>query len=522
MPRVPSPGHPVRMITRSLLTAMAVLLAAAGLVACDGGHGAAPGPRTDADGHLHYGRLVFMPCALSAPATPAVEARCASLEVAENTEAPDAADGRRIRLAIALVPAEGAAQADPVYMIAGGPGQSALESYPQVHAAFHHVRRNRHVILVDARGTGGSQPLRCRDPEGQDAFTDPDHESPQKARELAEHCRDTLSKTADLRFYTTGDHVRDLDGVRQALGVERINLVGISYGTRVAQQYARTYPAHARAVVLDSVVPNTLALGQEHARNLEAALNAHFERCRAIRACLDQLGDPARQLRAIRQRLEAGGIAPVRYRDPVSGEWRTEVPRYGHLAGLLRMYAYHPSTAATLPLILHEAAGQRYESLLAQSRMLTGSLGDAIYHGMQLSVMCSEDVDDFGPDGGDGDTVLGPALVELGRAQCAVWPRGRRAPDFRAPLRGDTPVLAISGQLDPVTPPRYGDEVIATLPHGRHLVLTGQGHGVLGVGCMPQLFAQFIERADASRLDARCLRRLSAVPPFAGNYGWEP
>lgn len=540
MPRLPSDSPSVRSPSRSALawvalaTAVAVLTSLAG---CDRGAKPAAGPHSDADGQLRYGSLVFEPCSLTAPAAAAVEARCSSLEVAEarreeapgkpagtaaDTAADQAASGRKIRLAIALVPANGAAEADPVYMIAGGPGQSALDSYAQVHAAFHHVRRNRHIILVDARGTGGSQPLRCQDSDGQDAFADPGHEAPDKARALAEHCRDELSKTADLRFYTTGDHIRDLDQVRAALGVERINLVGISYGTRVAQQYAKAFPARTRSLVLDSVVPNSLALGQDHARNLEAALTAHFERCRALKACLDQMGDPARQLAAIRSRLEAAGQAAVRYRDPVSGDWREEIPRYGHLAGLLRMYAYHPATAATLPLILHEAANQRYESLLAQARNLTGSLGQSIYHGMQLSVMCSEDVDDFHPDADDRDTVLGNVLVELSRVQCAVWPKGRRAADFREPLTGDTPVLVLSGELDPVTPPRYGDEVVAPLTQGRHLVLSGQGHGVLGVGCMPRLFAQFLERADAEGLDPACLKPLKALPPFTGNYGWEP
>lgn len=103
-----------------------------------------------------------------------------------------------------------------------------------------------------------------------------------------------------------------------------------------------------------------------------------------------------------------------------------------------------------------------------------------------------------------------------------MWPKGKRDPDFRKPLRGDLPVLAISGEFDPVTPPRYGDEVVKTLPNGRHLILPGQGHSVLTTGCMPELFAQFLETADAKGLDVECLKRLKAAPPFAGNYGWEP
>jgi len=496
-----------------------LLALAAALAACGGGSGQPDGPRADAQGRLRYGEITFEPCSLSAGGNLSVEAQCATLSVPEDHDAPD---GRRIDLALAMVPANGMAEPDPVYMIAGGPGQSALDSYPVLHEAFRDVRRNRHVILVDARGTGRSHPLQCPAFSDEGTLSDPANETPEATVRLTEACRDALQATSDLRFYTTGEHVRDLDRVREALGAERINLVGVSYGTRVAQQYAATYPRHTRSVVLDSVVPNTLVLGQDHARNLEDALDAQFQRCRDNEACLHNLGDPRRQLTLVRERLQAGGIAPVRYRDPVSGEWREEVPRFGHLAGLLRMYAYQPSMAATLPLLLHEAAQGRYESLLAQSRMLMSQMGDAMAVGMGLSVTCSEDADEFDSREDDAGTVLGNLLVDTMKQQCAVWPRGTRAASFRAPLAGEVPVLAISGEFDPVTPSRYGDEVVKTLPNGRHLVLPGQGHSVLGTGCMPKLFAQFVESTDARALDASCLERLSAQPPFAGNYGWEP
>src|SRR3970040_2839887 len=103
-----------------------------------------------------------------------------------------------------------------------------------------------------------------------------------------------------------------------------------------------------------------------------------------------------------------------------------------------------------------------------------------------------------------------------------VWPKGERAADFREPLAGDVPVRAISGEFAPVTPPRYGDAVVDHLSNGRHLVLPGQGHSVLGIGCMPKLYAQFVESADATALDADCLQRLKTTPPFAGTYGWGP
>ena len=489
------------------------LAASALLAAC-----AAPADGPDVRG-LQYGRLGFSPCALSVPRVEAVEAQCATLRVPENHDAPQ---GRQIALAIAWVPAKGEAEADPIVMIAGGPGQSALESYPMVHDAFADARRNRHVILVDARGTGGSHPLKCLDREGKNAVMEQADETPGAARAFAQRCRERLEKTSDLRYYTTADHVRDLDLVRGKLGATQLNLVGISYGTRVAQQYAMRFPQHTRTLTLDSVAPNSLVLGQEHARNLEVALQQQFARCVADAACKRNLGDPAQQLRQVRQRLKAGGLPAVRYRDPTSGEWRSEVPEFGHLAMLLRMYAYQPQATALLPLILHDAAQGHYEGLLAQSRMLTGDLSELIVHGMQLSVLCSEDNADLSVDDADTDSVLGTDMIAFTKAQCAAWPSRPRPADFRKPLIGNVPVLALSGQFDPVTPPRYGDAVIRSLPNGRHLILPGQGHSVLGLGCMPKLFAQFVESADAKALDAACLKRLQPTPPFAGDYGWEP
>ncbi|MCK7592460.1 alpha/beta hydrolase [Pseudomarimonas salicorniae] len=471
-------------------------------------------------GQRAYGQIRFEPCSLQAPGMPvAVEAQCGTLEVAENREDPES---RRITLGIGWIPVDGIADPDPVFMLAGGPGQAAKQAYPMVHAAFRDVRRSRHIILVDARGTGDSQPLVCRDSEGRANLTEGTSEDLDTARDFARRCAETLGREADLRFYSTGEHIDDLDEVRRALGVARINLVGISYGTRVAQQYAKRYPEATRSVVLDSVVPNSLVLGADHAANLQQALDTHFERCREDAGCSANIGNPRELLDQVSQTLREGDIAPVSYRDARSGEWKEATPEFGHLAILLRMYAYSPETATTLPYLLEQAAGGRYAAMLAQAEAITGSLTEQIYHGMQLSVSCTEDADELRADPAQDASVLGNQLVEFTQAQCAVWPRGSRDPVFREPLTGDLPVLLLSGEFDPVTPPRYGDEVAESLDRARHLVLPGQGHSVLGLGCAPKLLAQFIEKADPAALDAACLERLKPLPPFAGPYGWEP
>jgi pimeloyl-ACP methyl ester carboxylesterase len=466
------------------------------------------------------GSLAFKPCTLAPQMGAAsVEAQCATLPVAENPALPA---GRKVALNIAWIPADedGGNTPDPVFMLAGGPGQSATETYPAVSPAFHDVLKQRGVLLVDQRGTGKSNPLTCKGVDEDDGQADAAARAA-AMRGVIEHCRDELSKRADLRFYTTTDAVRDLDVVRQAIGAEKINLIGISYGTRVAQQYAMRHPDNTRTLVLDSVAPNDLFLGNDFARNLESALDLQFGRCGKTPGCAEALGDPRQRLNALMAKLKSDPPL-VTYRDADTGVAREERLLPTHVAGLARMYAYAPMAASILPLQLNEAAQGHYDGLMALSKLLASGLSDQMAYGMQLSVICSEDADGLHDDPSMGASLLGNELVDGLVAQCALWPRGARPADFHAPLRSTVPTLLLSGELDPVTPPAYADRVAKTLPNGRALVLRGQGHNVIGAGCMPKLFAQFLDTADAKALDAKCLDALSYTPPFTSFNGWNP
>jgi pimeloyl-ACP methyl ester carboxylesterase len=212
----------------------------------------------------------------------------------------------------------------------------------------------------------------------------------------------------------------------------------------------------------------------------------------------------------------------VRFRDPLSDAAREEPLTPDAVAGVVRLYAYVPQLAAMLPRSLAEAAAGRPEVLMAQAAMIQNLVGEQITFGMQLSVICAEDADRLRVDPADADTLLGTTFVANLLAQCEVWPKGRRPADFNAPVQSDRPVLLLSGQLDPVTPPRYGEDVVRHLPNGRHLVAPGQGHNVFVSGCAPQLMGRFVAAADAKSLDATCLQQLAPPPPFVGPYGWDP
>ena len=125
-------------------------------------------------------------------------------------------------------------------------------------------------------------------------------------------------------------------------------------------------------------------------------------------------------------------------------------------------------------------------------------------------------------DEADRGSLIGVNLITTLQAQCEAWPKGERPAGFREPLSGPVPVLVLSGEFDPVTPPHYGDQIAKTLPNARHLVVRGQGHNVLPVGCLPKLFAGFVASGDAKSLDAKCLDKVPYAQPFTGFYGWEP
>ena len=464
------------------------------------------------------GSIAFTPCSLNSPMSrDSLEAQCARFDVPEDRANPN---GRTIALNIAWLQATSSSERlpDPVFFLAGGPGQAAVESFSGLNPVFRDVRKQRDVILVDQRGTGKSNLLSCPSPDDENGTEDT---SPEAMQAQAAKCLAELSKKADLRFYTTTDAVADLDAVRQAIGAQQINLFGVSYGTRVAQQYAMRHPEATRSIVLDSVVPNTLGLGNIFARNLDDALALQFGVCSKDPVCKDKLGDPRAELDTLLATLRA---APpqVQYRDATSGEYKQGLLSAEAVAGMVRMYAYMPLASGLLPKLIHEANAGHYQELMALAQMMRSEMSESIAMGMQLSVTCSEDANSMVARADDADTVLGNALPQGMAAMCEVWPKGKVPADFHTPLATHVPALLIAGEFDPVTPPRYAEEVAKSLPNGRLFVLNGQGHSVIGAGCMPKLFSQFVEKADAKALDGSCLDSLNYAQPFTSFNGAEP
>ncbi|WP_184406435.1 alpha/beta hydrolase [Xanthomonas sp. 3075] len=470
-----------------------------------------------------YGALQFAPCTLSSgSAAGNIEAQCAHLRVPENPAVPT---GRNIDLKIAWLESDAGAGStpDPVFFIAGGPGQSATQVAAIVDMGLREVRKQRDIFLVDQRGTGGSHPLQCRDAAGK-ALT-LENDSAATAEQLtnyARQCAQGLRNDADPRYFTTRQAIGDLDAVRAALGVQQVNLIGGSYGTRVAQRYAARYPQHTRTLVIDGVAPNDLVIGGEFARTFEDAIALQAAQCRKQPACAKRFAvDTRTQLRDVVERLRQAPVA-VDYRDPRTGALRHEQVTADTVVGLAFGFSYAPETASLLPLVLDEAAAGRYASLMALAQISASDMSDQMNRPMQWSVLCSEDAGRYTPPTGKDDTLLGAEVAQMFFAPCKAWPATPAPAADAAPLRSNLPVLLLSGELDPVTPPRYAERVLQGLPNGRHLVAPGQSHGVFRLGCMPKLLGQFLQTADAKALDAQCVASLNNVPAFTSFNGWEP
>jgi len=448
----------------------------------------------------------------------AVAAECGILTVPENPAAPG---GRQIGLRVARVRAiNRRKQPDPLFILAGGPGMAATVFYVTAAGAFERIHRNRDVVLIDQRGTGESNPLDCELSEEKLA-----HASADEVAVETRQCLTALAARADVRFYTTSLAVQDLDRVRAVLGYQRINLYGVSYGTRVAQHYVRRFPQRARAVILDGVVPVQLALGPRVALDAEQALTRILARCASEPDCSRHFGDPSRSYQTLRELLERRSV-PVSLADPTTGEpSRIDFTRY-HLATVLRLASYTSEQAALLPLSLHSAQQGDFTSLAAQFLFVNRSYGRVVAFGMHNSVVCAEDVPFYDSVVMDrsrlAQTYLGTSQVDGLREICKVWPRGPLDDDFHAPFRTDVPALLLSGSDDPITPAANAEEARGEFEHSVHVVLEGFGHGQLTAPCVDGIMARFVDRGGIEGLDVSCVRTDKPLPFFTTLNGPPP
>ena len=461
--------------------------------------------------------LTLAPCQLSAPGrTTRVTAECGTFTVYENRQE---GTGRTIDLRVAVVPAiRRDPEPDPLFFLTGGPGQAATESYVAVQSAFSRVHRERDIVLVDQRGTGSSNPLRCPKPDDVAELWLLEDEAMQT---WVAQCLEELD--ADPRFYTTAIAMEDFDDVREALGYERVNLYGISYGTRAAISYTRQFPDRVRAVILDGIAPPTEVLGVDVARDAQRAFDLLIERCAEDDACAKAFPNPEGDLEALMSDLSTSTSVALRH--PRTGAEETLELHRSMAAFAIRLLSYGQETSSLVPLLLDAAANGDYRPLAAQFLMTTGQVEETIADAMGFSVICSEDFPFFDAaeiERRNDNTYLGAVQTDSLSKLCPLWPRGDIPTDFREALRTDIAVLLLSGEADPVTPPSNGELVASSLENALHLVAPGQGHMVIHRGCITHLAAEFIEAGRHDTLETACLEDIHPMTFLTSFAGPEP
>ncbi len=435
----------------------------------------------------------WSPCLENGP-----RARCATIEVPEDRTRPD---GRRIGLAVAVLEAARPGGREPVVFFGGGPGGGSIELAELANGPYAEVRKTRDVLLVDQRGTGGSNGLLCRiDLSARPALAFGHLFNP----EVFRRCRDSLATHADLRFYGTERAVEDLEDLRVRLGYDRLVLWGGSYGTRMAQAYLRRHPDRVAAVVLDGVVPFDFRAPSGYARSLQDALDRVVDDCLRAPRCRGSFPDPAQDFDQIVERLRRGPVAArIRMGQGREADVQLSLGDFGYaVRGLL----YSAANARELPAQLHEAATSGRLDVFAQKYWQRAAEFDAFADGLHLTVFCSEDVPLI-PEGQvdslTSGAFIGRYLIDEYRTACDGWPIGERPADFEQPMTAPAPVLLLSGWFDPVTPSRTGEAVARLLPNSRHLVVRDEAHGA-GFRCARRAVLHVLVKATLEGLPGVC------------------
>jgi pimeloyl-ACP methyl ester carboxylesterase len=446
--------------------------------------------------------------------------RCGEYEVFENRAAQK---GRKIRLKIVVFPATGADRVpDPFVYIPGGPGSSATEDAPYIAQAYAKIRERRDLVFIDQRGTGGSHPLNCElfnpaDPQSYLGYFFP--------LDAVTKCRKQLESKADLTLYTTPIAMDDLDEVRAALGYERLNLFGGSYGTRAALVYLKRHPKSVRTLTLQGVAPTNQFMPLDFAQSNERALLGIIGECATAEACNKAFPNLRAETKAVLNRLLQGPIeVEVPYQEAGGRRQdagdrtqagRTKVKLSRDLAAeAIRYMLYSPPGASRVPLVLHLAAqgdfGPLAEAGLNYRRQIVSSGSNGLY----LSITCAEDLPWIKAGEGErlaANTFLGDYRLRQQREACALWARATIPADYSVPTKGDAPVLILTGEWDPVTPPANGDAIAQYLPNSVRVVVPDGAHGfggLEGVDCIEHLTAEFVERGTTKALNMSCVKNI--------------
>lgn len=436
--------------------------------------------------------------------------RCLKVKVPLDYAAP----ARTIDIHVTLAPAfRESARPDPLFILAGGPGQAGSDLLPFLDPVFRRVRATRDIVFIDQRGTGLSGKLDCASKPEHEVMTD------DQLDVVAAQCIGSFGK--DLAAYTTASAARDIEMVRKAIGYGKINLWGGSYGTRLGQEYARAFPAQVRSLVLDGVAAPDQIIPAGGVDG-KAALEGLFDACARDSACNKAFPSLRNEYDTLVARLGAAPAEVALANPRTTLPLREQMTRARFLS-TVHSVLYSPLDSRRLPYMIHSAYQGRWEPFVARRNASGDFATDGpISAGLYMAVVCAEDYSRLTPQMAAEDARASPlavAIVKRMEGMCKA--AGVPPVPLRAPSRIDAPVLMLSGALDPVTPPRRAEAAGKHMARAQHVVVTHAGHGISQLGCGPRLLRTFLDN-PAQKLDAKCLSEIPAPSFQVGSAGPHP
>lgn len=475
------------------------ILAALVLVGCVGVQPTTPANLPVAAPVGSVPRMALEPCELAG----GVAARCGTLTVPENQAT---GRGRTIDLFVAVLPATGPTPApDALFFLSGGPGGAASVEYAWTADALYGLNRSRDFVLVDQRGVGQSNPLRCPPP----GFTVADALRPENAPQLDAYIADCVSDLpGDPAHYTSAMAAADLDAVRAALGYEQINLYGGSYGATLAQYYALAYPERVRTLFLEGASLLGVHLRERWPITRQAALEQLFAACAEDAACNARYPKLQAAFESVLARVgERPATTSVARPDgaPIVVDRQA---LYLLTNGLL----LSTDGQRSLPALIFAAyANDDYAPIAATYRDIVQQAEQNLVQVMQWSILCNEDwarADVAAVTAAAQGTYFAAESVAEARAfavACAHLAAPQPA-DAATRFASFAPTVFRVGALDPQDPLEHIATRDQDVPN--HLVLTfpGEAHAVSAATntCRYSLLTALVSRGSLEGLDPAC------------------
>ena len=436
-----------------------------------------------------------------------------SYEVWENRETMK---GRKIKLHFVIAPAlTENPEPDPIFFFSGGPGTGASDGAGFEAKAVPKEQRNRDMVFVDQRGTGLSNGLFCK-------FVGPEDRLQTYLGDMYEDsmviaCRKELEKRADLALYTSDLAIDDIHEIRAALGYDKINISGGSYGGRAVLVYLRRHEETVRTATLFMPSPTGHLMPSRFAQDAQAAMDAVIRDCEADGTCSKQFPNFRKNLQKVIAQLKS---APVTFEmmNRETKEKETVTLTYGPFTTALRSLLYSSYRALMIPALIEEAAKDNYEPITLYAVNYNKMINEFLAEGMYLSVSCAEDlpyVDVEKWSKAAEGTFLGDYRIARQSGACKLWPRGKIPEGYHKHVVSDVPTLIITGKNDPVTPPYWSTPIAKNLSNSLMVQVPNAGHGVgTGRKCVEPMVQQFLDTGSVKNLDTACISEVKR-PPWA-------